>query len=336
VAYPQPPTQLYPFSFPGQYTGVWNSFDPTAGSYTYDVGPGFALGGLWFPNLTDAVQIYAGDTTTGSPFYTTGNGGAELVPMPSGTLAVTLLSVDGTGAVMPVYVTSLTFDPIKTTPTTAAISSVTATAPITSSGGANPNIALTTPLAIGYGGTGSAAPSLVAGSGVSITGAWPNQTISTTASSGVTSVGATSPLASSGGTTPILSLTGIVAIAHGGTGTASPSLVAGQGITLSGSWPNQTVTAVSTVVNPTYGGFATTGTGGSITITVPYGIIGAAGNVQVAAGASNPYIIVTDAGGSNFAAGIITFVATTNNNGPGSRLSGIGFTYVILTNTTPA
>ena len=36
---------------------------------------------------------------------------------------------------------------------------------------------------------------------------------------------------------------GTLAVARGGTGTASPSLVGGTNITISGSWPNQTVTA---------------------------------------------------------------------------------------------
>lgn len=37
--------------------------------------------------------------------------------------------------------------------------------------------------------------------------------------------------------------TGILPVASGGTGTATPSLVGGTNITISGSWPNQTVTA---------------------------------------------------------------------------------------------
>lgn len=36
---------------------------------------------------------------------------------------------------------------------------------------------------------------------------------------------------------------GTLAVGRGGTGTASPSLVGGTNITISGSWPNQTVTA---------------------------------------------------------------------------------------------
>ena len=38
-------------------------------------------------------------------------------------------------------------------------------------------------------------------------------------------------------------VTGIVAVANGGTGTATPSLVAGTGVTITGSFPNQTITA---------------------------------------------------------------------------------------------
>ncbi len=40
-------------------------------------------------------------------------------------------------------------------------------------------------------------------------------------------------------------VTGIVAVANGGTGTDTPSLVAGSNITVSGTWPNQTIAATS-------------------------------------------------------------------------------------------
>lgn len=40
-------------------------------------------------------------------------------------------------------------------------------------------------------------------------------------------------------------VTGIVAVANGGTGTATPSLVAGTGVTISGSFPNQTINATA-------------------------------------------------------------------------------------------
>jgi len=61
-------------------------------------------------------------------------------------------------------------------------------------------------LAVASGGTGTSSPSLVAGTNVSITGTWPNQTVNSTATGSVTSVTATSPVASSGGATPDISL----------------------------------------------------------------------------------------------------------------------------------
>lgn len=44
-------------------------------------------------------------------------------------------------------------------------------------------------------------------------------------------------------------VTGVLPVVNGGTGTATPSLVAGAGITVSGSFPNQTVTSVDGGVN---------------------------------------------------------------------------------------
>lgn len=44
-------------------------------------------------------------------------------------------------------------------------------------------------------------------------------------------------------TTGTITLAGTLAVANGGTGTASPAIVAGTNITVSGTWPNQTITA---------------------------------------------------------------------------------------------
>lgn len=75
---------------------------------------------------------------------------------------------------------------------------------------------------IANGGTGTATPALVAGTSISITGTWPNNTISNTSN--------------------YATLADPLPVAHGGTGTATPALVAGAGISLSGSWPNNTIT----------------------------------------------------------------------------------------------
>jgi hypothetical protein len=53
-------------------------------------------------------------------------------------------------------------------------------------------------------------------------------------------------LTSSGGpitTTGTITLGGTLAVANGGTGTATPAIVAGTNITVSGTWPNQTINA---------------------------------------------------------------------------------------------
>ncbi len=178
-------------------------------------------------------------------------------------------------------------------------------------------------LPVANGGTGTATPALVAGSNVTITGTWPNQTIAasgaaqvypgagianstgsawgtsySTTGSGTVVALATSPTfvtpvlgtptsgdfssgtftwptfnqnttgtaanitATTNSTITTLSflslpgsqvsgnisgnagnVTGVVAVANGGTGTATPSLVQGTNITITGTWPNQTIAA---------------------------------------------------------------------------------------------
>jgi len=160
-------------------------------------------------------------------------------------------------------------------------------------------------LPVANGGNGTATPALVAGSNVSITGTWPNQTINSTASGGgggtVTSVSVTSANGLAGTvatatTTPAITLsttvtglvkgngtalsaatagtdyvapggalgtpssgtltnttglplttgvTGLLPIANGGTATATPALVAGTNVTITGSWPNQTINSTA-------------------------------------------------------------------------------------------
>jgi hypothetical protein len=71
-------------------------------------------------------------------------------------------------------------------------------------------------LPVANGGTGTSTPALVQGSGVTITGTWPNQTISATGSGGtVTSVTGTAPVVSSGGSTPAISMAAATASVNG-------------------------------------------------------------------------------------------------------------------------
>lgn len=152
---------------------------------------------------------------------------------------------------------------------------------------------LTTPLEIGQGGTGSTSPALVAGSNISITGSWPNNTIKTldtitlgtlgTADSGIVKIAGdyasnytelhqNSSVSVAGVTGNLLAIAMVglinaanidqsgnlglagtlkmgtpLAVAYGGTGSTSPALVAGNGIALSGSWPNETIALNDTI-----------------------------------------------------------------------------------------
>lgn len=122
-------------------------------------------------------------------------------------------------------------------------------------------------LPVANGGTGTTTPSIVGGTNVTVSGTWPNQTINSTASSSgtVTSVdvsGGTTGLTTSGGpitTSGTVTLAGTLAVANGGTGTTTPSIVAGTNVTVTGTWPNQTV-------NSTASG---SGTVTSVAATVP-------------------------------------------------------------------
>lgn len=153
------------------------------------------------------------------------------------------------------------------------------------------NVSLTTEvsgiLPVANGGTGTATPGIVAGTNVSVTGTWPNQTVGAVGS--VSSVGLIGPaagitvaggnitgsgshtlalandlaaveaLASTGivrrtaaetwsaGTAVDLGteVSGLLPVARGGTGTASPGMTAGANVTLTGTWPNQTIAAAT-------------------------------------------------------------------------------------------
>ena len=114
---------------------------------------------------------------------------------------------------------------------------------------------------------------IAAGTGISVSGTYPNFTVTNSSPS---SGGTVTSVSGSGGSTgltltggPItgsgtLTLGGTLAVANGGTGTASPSLVAGSNVTISGSWPNQTINSVA-------GG---TGTVTNVSVTTANGVSG--------------------------------------------------------------
>jgi hypothetical protein len=147
----------------------------------------------------------------------------------------------------------------------------------------------------------------------------------------VTSVdvsGGTTGLTTSGGpvtTAGVITLAGILGTANGGTGTAAPALVAGTNVTITGTWPNQTinssggggsgtVTTVSVVsANGLAGSVANATTTPAITLsTTVTGLLKGNGTAISAATANTDYqspITLTTTGSS----GAATFIGNTLN-----------------------
>lgn len=113
-----------------------------------------------------------------------------------------------------VKVASSVADGVTSVGGTGTVNGITLTGTVTSTGnltlggtlsGVNLASQVTGTLPIANGGTGTTTPALVAGTNVTISGTWPNQTINSTNSGGtVTAVTASAPITSSGGTTPNL------------------------------------------------------------------------------------------------------------------------------------
>jgi len=116
---------------------------------------------------------------------------------------------------------------------TAPVTSVTGTSPVASSGGATPAISLSA----GYGDTLNPYASKTAKYFL----AAPNGSAGVPVFRAI--VASDVPTLNQNTTGTAANVTGTVAVANGGTGTTTPSLVAGTNVTISGTWPNQTVAA---------------------------------------------------------------------------------------------
>ena len=116
---------------------------------------------------------------------------------------------------------------------TGGVSSVSATTPVVATGTTTPVISL----ASSYGDTQNPYGSKTANNIL----AAPNGTAGAPTFRPI--VGADIPTLNQNTTGTAANVTGIVAVANGGTGTATPSLVAGTNITITGSFPNQTIAA---------------------------------------------------------------------------------------------
>ena len=131
----------------------------------------------------------------------------------------------------------------------------------------------------------------------------------TTASWAASTGGVTSFSAGSTGLTPstattgAITLAGTLAVANGGTGTSTPSIVAGTNVTVSGTWPNQTINASGGSGGVTTISFGTTGLTPS---TASSGVVTVAGTLAVANGGTG---VTTSTGtGANVLSTSPTFV----------------------------
>ena len=169
-----------------------------------------------FVNLATNVTGTLPAANGGTGITSLGSGVATFLGTPSSAnLAAAVTDETGSGSL--VFATSPTLvTPILGTPQSGNFSSGTFTWPTFNQNTTGTAAGLSSILAIASGGTGTATPNLTAGSGVSITGTWPNQTISATGSGGtITSVTGTAPVVSSGGSTPAISMAAATASANG-------------------------------------------------------------------------------------------------------------------------
>jgi len=204
--------------------------------------------GVTNTTITPAVGSITGLATGVATFLATPS---------SANLAAAMTDETGTGAL--VFATSPSLvTPILGVPQSGDFSIGTFTWPTFNQNTTGTASNVTGIVAVANGGTGTATPSLVAGTNVSITGTWPNQTINSSNPGGtVTSVDATVPsfLSITGGpitTSGTLAITysgTALPVTNGGTGTSTPALVAGTNISITGAWPNQTINSSSSTTN---------------------------------------------------------------------------------------
>ena len=154
--------------------------------------------------------------------------------------AVTIKNTTGTGVTIDAGKKKLVFNDgvnvvdASPDPDATGVTTVTATAPLSSSGGVTPNISLSGIIPVASGGTsrntltsgallvgnGASAVNQLVGTSVGQIPQWDGNTwsVGTLPSGGVTGVTASAPLSSSGGTNPNITFTGVLPLVNGGTG----------------------------------------------------------------------------------------------------------------------
>ena len=121
-------------------------------------------------------------------------------------------------------------------------------------------------------------------------------------------------------------VTGILPIANGGTATATPALVAGSNVTITGTWPNQTINAAAPGVG-TVTSVGGTGTVNGITLT---GTVTSTGNLTLG-GTLSGVDLASQVTGTLPIANGGTGITTTPSNGQIPIGNGTGYTAATLT-----
>lgn len=183
------------------------------------------------------------------------------------------------------------------------------------------SLTLSTPLSVGSGGTGlSTAPTngqVLIGNGANyslatITGTT-NEVIVTNGSGTITLSTPQAIATTSSPTFASLTLTNPLTVGNGGTGTSTPALVAGSNITITGSWPNNTINAVAS------------GSSGNIQYSNGTNFVGASNvntdGTNVTLGNAGSITLTTPLSGGSQSGGGIT-ITTGINEGAGTTVGG--------------
>jgi hypothetical protein len=285
----------------------------TAASFRTAIGAGSGSGSVTSVGTSGSVN---GITLTGGPITGSGTitlGGTlanvSLTTQVTGTLPVANGGTGGTtstgsGAVVLATSPSLV-TPLLGTPTSGNLANCTFPTLNQNTTGTAANVTGVVAIANGGSGasTGQAAMNAFAGavtSGSYLRGNGTNVVMSTIQAGDV-------PTLNQNTTGTASNVTGIVAVANGGTGTTTPSLVAGTNVTISGTWPNQTINSS--------GG----GGGGSVT------------SVNVSGGTTG----LTTSGGPITSSGTITIAGTLGigNGGTGATTAATAITALTGTQT---
>jgi len=271
--------------------------------------------GLTAGNVTTNANLTGAITSTGNA--------TSLGSFSSANLLGALTDETGTGSA--VFATSPTLvTPILGTPTSATLTNATGL-PLTTG--------VTGLLPVANGGTATATPSIVAGTNITVTGTWPNQTIAASGGSGtVTSVAATVPSVFSISGSPITT-SGTLAMTY--SGTALPVVNGGTGQT--------TYTDGQLLIGNTTGNTLTKTTltaGSGITITNGSGAItiassGGSGDVVGPASSTDNAIARFDSTtGKIIQNSVVTIADTTGNVAGVGALSTTGVISAVISGGT--